>query len=170
MRRPANIARRVDVGDHAGHTRIRANTGFDAVFRCADSILADNAAALNLKNALHEGDVTEHNVAAEWDNSLEAMNRLNGVVPYTITTGNHDVGPDGSALNCRNSGFTDPQYFGPGSNYASQPSIGGFSPDGNTANSWHTFSVGNQNWLILNLEWEPPDRMSLGQPGFGCPS
>ena len=95
------------------------------------------------------------------------MSRLNGVVPYAITTGNHDVGPNGSAVN-RASGFNDPKYFGPGSYYASQPSIGGFSPDGNTANSWQTFSVGNQNWLMSGFgmgTFGPGCR--LGQSGFG---
>lgn len=125
-------------------------------FYSQTTFLRDHAADLDLKYVLHEGDVTELNQTAQWDRSLTAMNYLNGVVPYAMVTGNHDVGPNGSAAN-RESLFNSPAYFGPGSYYASQPSIGGFAEPGKTDSSWHTFSVGGQNWLILNLEWAPSD-------------
>ena len=130
--------------------------GSAPIFDAQTQFLADNAAALNLKYVLHEGDVTEHNVPVEWDNALEAMNRLNGVVPYAMVTGNHDVGPNGSPAT-RDSYFDNPAYFGPGSYYATQPSVGGFYPPGKTANSWHTFSNGDSEWLVVALEWSPSD-------------
>ena len=50
---------------------------------------------------------------------------LDGQVPYAICPGNHDYGPSGNA-STRDSLFNSPGYYGPGSPYAGQPSIGGF--------------------------------------------
>jgi hypothetical protein len=118
--------------------------------------IADHAASHDIKYVLHEGDVTEHNSTLEWDRSLTSMNVLNGVVPYAISPGNHDYGPNGFSAN-RNSSFNDPAYFGPDSFYANQPSVGGFFETGKTDNSYHTFNAGGQDWLALALEWAPRD-------------
>ena len=84
------------------------------------------------------------------------MNILNGVVPYAMSTGNHDCGSHGSAAN-RETYFNDPRYFGPGSAYARQQTVGEFFEWDKTDNSFHTFSDGKRDWLILALEWAPRD-------------
>lgn len=59
--------------------------------------LVENHAALNIKYVLHEGDIV--NTAADtqqWTNSRVAMDRLNGVVPYVVSPGNHDYGGQGA--------------------------------------------------------------------------
>lgn len=124
------------------------------IFNSQTAFLRDHAADLNLKYVLHEGDVVQTGAVAEWDRALTAMNNLNGVVPYAMVTGNHDVGVNGNAAN-RDSLFNDPAYFGPGSYYATQPSIGGFAQPTKTDSSWHTFTANGQNWLIVNMEWAP---------------
>ncbi|WP_145060116.1 metallophosphoesterase [Adhaeretor mobilis] len=120
--------------------------------------IADNAVSHNIKYVIHEGDVTEHNSVTQWDRGLTSMNLLNGVVPYAIATGNHDHGPSGFSGN-RDSLFNDPNYFGPGSPYANQASVGGFFETGKTDNSYHTFNAGGQDWLVLALEWAPRDEV-----------
>jgi hypothetical protein len=52
-----------------------------------------------------------------------------------------------------------PGYFGPGSFYSNQPSIGGFFEAGKTDNTYHTFSAGGSDWLVLALEWGPRDEV-----------
>lgn len=118
--------------------------------------IASHAASHNIKYVLHEGDVTEHNNTVEFDRAFASMNVLNGVVPYAIAPGNHDYGPNGFSAN-RDSLFNSPAYFGPGSYYANQSSIGGFFEAGKTDNSYHTFQAGGQKWLVLALEWGPRD-------------
>lgn len=118
--------------------------------------IADHAASHNIKYVIHEGDITNNNVTSHWNNALASMNILNGVVPYSMAPGNHDYGPNGNAAT-RDSMFNNPGYFGPGSYYANQPSIGGFFEAGKTDNSYHTFNAGGSDWLVLALEWGPRD-------------
>lgn len=120
--------------------------------------IADHAVSHNIQYVLHEGDVTEHNTVGEFNNALSAMNTLNGVVPYAVATGNHDYGPGGNSGD-RNSLFNDGSYFGPGSFYANQSSVGEFYEAGKTDNSYHTFSAGGEDWLVLALEWAPRDEV-----------
>jgi hypothetical protein len=106
----------------------------------------------------HEGDITDNNVVPQFDNALRSMKLLDGVVPYAMAPGNHDYGPNGSATD-RNSLFNEPDYFGPGSAYAGQPSVGGFFEPEKTDNSYHTFRAGDDEWIVLALEWAPRDEV-----------
>jgi 3',5'-cyclic AMP phosphodiesterase CpdA len=118
--------------------------------------IVDHAASHNIRCVLHEGDITDNNVVPQWDNALRSMNMLNGVVPYAIAPGNHDYGPNGFATN-RTSMFNETRYFGPDSPYAAQSSVGGFFESAQTDNSYHKFSDGKHDWLVLALEWGPRD-------------
>ena len=118
--------------------------------------LADHAVSHNIRYVIHEGDITNNNVASHWNNALASMNLLNGAIPYSMAPGNHDYGPNGNAAT-RDSLFNSPSYFGPGSYYAQQPNIGGFFEAGKTDNSYHTFNAGGTDWLVLALEWGPRD-------------
>ncbi len=114
---------------------------------------------------LHEGDIV--NVAADltqWANSRTALDTLNGFVPYALAPGNHDYGNQGQ----NRITFFDHQaadadtnnFFGAGTPYASQPSIGGFyagDGPGKTDNSWHTFNANGEDWIVVALEWGPRD-------------
>lgn len=116
--------------------------------------LVDNAESLNLKFVLHEGDVTNHNNTPQWDNAHGSLSILDGQVPYAVAPGNHDYGPGGNAAD-RNTLFNTAEYFGPGTPYATQPTVGGFFEPGKTDNSYHRFQAGGQDWLVLALEFGP---------------
>lgn len=118
--------------------------------------LVDHAASHNIRFVLHEGDVTNANVVEHWRNAKASMSLLDGMLPYAVAPGNHDYGPGGNAAD-RQSLFNDPAYFGPGSPYASQPSLGGQFEAGKTDNTWHTFDGGGQRWLVIALEFAPRD-------------
>jgi len=128
------------------------------IFTGQTQFLVDHAESLNIKCMLHEGDVTEHNNFVQWTRSLNSLSLLDGVVPYAVAPGNHDYGPGGNAAN-RDSMFNDPAFFGPGTAYANQPTVGGFFEPGKTDNSYHTFSAGGNDWLVLALEWAPRDEV-----------
>ncbi|TWT86661.1 Calcineurin-like phosphoesterase [Pseudobythopirellula maris] len=120
--------------------------------------IADHAASHNIAFVLHEGDVTEHNTPEQWDHALRAMDTLNGVVPFAISPGNHDYGPGGNS-SARTSRFNDSEYFGPGSYYSQQDSLAGSFETDKTDNTFHTFSAGGKEWLVLALEWAPRDEV-----------
>lgn len=118
--------------------------------------IVDHAGSHNIRFVLHEGDITDNNITPQWDNALRSMSKLDGKVPYGMAAGNHDYGSRGSATD-RESQFNDAKYFGPGSAYAKQPTVGGFFEDSKTDNSFHTFRGGDRNWIAIALEWAPRD-------------
>ena len=134
-------------------------------FNAQTQWIKDNAAGQNIKYVLHEGDIV--NVAADlaqWTNSRTALDTLNGFVPYALAPGNHDYGGQGQ----NRTTFFDYQaadadsnnFYGVGTPYASQPSIGGFYPGdgpGKTDNSWHTFNANGEDWIVFAAEWGPRD-------------
>src|SRR5690606_16031621 len=99
------------------------------------------------------------NTIDQWDRAKASMSKLDGSgIAYMMAPGNHDYGPNGGTGN-RTSFFNEPQYFGPGSAYEQQSSIGGFFEPGKTDNSWSTFSAGGNDWLVLALEFGPRDEV-----------
>jgi hypothetical protein len=131
-------------------------------FNSQTQFLKDNAAALNLKYMLHEGDIVNiANQTPQWTNARTALNTLNGFVPYALAPGNHDYGGEGDDRTTYfDDGNVNRNYFGKGTPYAAQPSIGGFyEGDGThkTDNSWHTFNAGGEDWIAFALEWGPRD-------------
>jgi hypothetical protein len=123
--------------------------------------LAANAAYWDIGMAVHVGDLVESNNDGQWSLVRSAMDQLNGIVPRAMCTGNHDCGPDGSGHN-RISQFVRDDRFGAGSPYFAQPTCKGYfqypgEAAGNTANSWHTFTAGRQEFLVLTCEWGPRD-------------
>jgi hypothetical protein len=54
--------------------------------------LADNAEQLNLQMVLHEGDVVNCTAcSSQWTSAYKAINKIDGVVPFVIAAGNHDM-------------------------------------------------------------------------------
>ncbi|CAK9037553.1 Alpha-L-fucosidase (Alpha-L-fucoside fucohydrolase) [Durusdinium trenchii] len=131
---------------------------YPAHFDAQTQWIVEHVDSHNIKYVLHEGDVTNRNTIEQWDNALQSLSILDGKVPYAIAPGNHDYGPGGNGAT-RDSYHNEPRYFGPGSPYAKQESIGGFYEDNKTDNSWHVFEAGGKQWLVLALEWGPRDEV-----------
>ena len=127
-------------------------------FTSQTQFLADRAESLNIKMVLHEGDITNNNNVAQWNNAKASMSILDGVVPYIMAPGNHDYGPNGNASN-RETYFHNAEYFGPTSTYAQQPTMKGYFESGKTDNAWSTFSAGGREWIVLALEFGPRDEV-----------
>lgn len=125
-------------------------------FEAQTKWIVEHADSHNIKFVLHEGDITDNNVPEQWDNARRAMKHLDGKVPYAIVPGNHDYGPGGNAAD-RTTSFAEKKYFGQGSPYSQQPTVGGFFDEESTENSYHTFEAGDAKWLVLALEWAPRD-------------
>ncbi len=136
-------------------TQIYAQT-YPQHFNAQTQFLVDQRDALNIKMVLHEGDITNNNNVPQWNNAKASMSKLDGVIPYIMAPGNHDYGPGGNAAD-RTTFYHNPEYFGPTTPYATQPSMGGFFEAGKTDNAWSTFTAGGQEWLALALEFGPRD-------------
>ena len=118
--------------------------------------LADNARRYNLRYVLHVGDITQHNTNTQWQVAARAHALLDAAgIPCAITTGNHDLGPEGKATS-RETPFA--KYF-PLEAFKKWPTFGGIydrEPD-RTDNNFHLFEAGGRKWLILCLEFGPRD-------------
>lgn len=117
--------------------------------------IAKNAARLNIQYVLHEGDIVNNNGREQWEVAKAAMARLHGVVPYAIVPGNHDYGPGGNSTT-RDTFFNE--YFD-AAEHAKWSTFGATKDEGRLENSYHTFSAGEHDYLILALEWGPRDEV-----------
>lgn len=107
----------------------------------------------NIAAVLHLGDITNRNSPPEWENAVKAMNQLDGVLPYFMAPGNHDYS-DGGSCKDRTTRMND--YF-PVAKFKERPQFGGTydkEPE-RLENSYHLFSAGGRDFLVLALEFGP---------------
>lgn len=126
------------------------NTEWNEVYAAQTIWVANNSDSI--KFVLQQGDMTQTNGDAQWSIAAGALTIMDGKLPYTFCSGNHDMGSPGFA-NTRNTSMMN-SYL-PYSRYSRQESFGGAYPANTVDNTWHTFSHGNYNFLILSLEYGP---------------
>ncbi len=105
----------------------------------------------------HVGDIVDKSNTSEWDVARKCLDELHGVVPYSLTVGNHDMKGSGDSSLYQ-------KYFG-AERFRPFPWYGGtFHPDrpthersGNNANSYQLFSAGGMDFIHLSLECNAPD-------------
>jgi hypothetical protein len=125
------------------------------IFKAQTTWISENKETLNIVFVLHEGDIVENNTVKEWETARSCMQMLDGIVPYVVTTGNHDIGSHGLVCNERDSTFFN-MYF-PVVDYTHLPTFGGVFEPEKLENSYHLFHAGGIDWLILALEFGPRD-------------
>lgn len=111
--------------------------------------IAANKDRYNIKYVLHLGDIVDSDASNQWNAASVALSLLDGVVPYAIAPGNHDY----SAFWPVRTTLIN-SYFPP-SRFQAWPTFGGVKEDGKIENSYHLFSAGGADWLVLALEWSP---------------
>lgn len=104
----------------------------------------------NIKFVIHLGDIVQTSTQeSEWHNADQAMRLLDGVVPYSMAPGNHDmvvVSRDTSLYNK----FYSPERF------ADRVWYGGHMGENND-NNFCFFEAGGMKFMIINLEFAPRD-------------
>ena len=101
--------------------------------------------AKKMKFVFGLGDITDNNLLWEWALAKQLINKLNGVLPYSIVRGNHD-------------GIQNFNEIFPLSEYSHM--IAG-SYDDSMLNTYQTFEVGNIKYLVLNLDLAMNDEILL---------
>lgn len=122
-----------------------------AIFDAQTDWLRDNQRDYNIRFALHLGDMTDDNVADQWKRARNAMENLDGHLPYFFVPGNHDYGPNGNA----SSRDTLMNNYFKYDDYSTRPHFGAAKDTGKMDNTYHTISAGGYDWIILCLEWGP---------------
>ncbi|MEX2217650.1 MAG: metallophosphoesterase, partial [Phycisphaerales bacterium] len=126
---------------------------FPGLFTAQTGWIALNRERLNIRLAIHLGDIVDKNTPREWQNARDSMRLLDGAVPYCLVPGNHDYGPGGSA-STRDTLLNDYFHFKP---HAAQPTFGGAMEEGKLDNTFHLFEAGGREWIVVCLEWAPRD-------------
>ena len=99
--------------------------------------IEENKEEKNIAFAFNLGDFTEYDTDKEWQAAADAVHSLDGVVPYSIVRGNHDKSTDKYS-----------QYF----DYADHEYMLDGSLDGTMMNTYQTFTVFGNKYLVLNLD------------------
>lgn len=121
---------------------------YPEIFTAQTQWIADNAISGNIVFVTHEGDIVDtYNSTTEWQRANTSMSLLDGVVPYGIPPGNHDMD-----VATRATPYYD-TYFYP-ARYESQGWYGGHYGSTN-ANSYQLFSAGGEDYIVVHLEFWP---------------
>jgi hypothetical protein len=128
---------------------------FPASFDAQTEWIVANAKSRNIAFVVHLGDITDDNQPEQWAVAQHALQKLDGVVPYSLCLGNHDLGEKGQTAT-RDSLLRE--YF-PLDKYKTLPGFGGvFDQEADRLdNSYHLFSAGGRNFIVLALEFAPRD-------------
>ena len=109
--------------------------------------IVDNKDQKKITQVIGLGDITEgvwdvSNSDVEWTTALNAISKLDGVIPYSLVRGNHDQ-----------ASFFD-RYFA-NENYMSQ--FDGFMNEGDLTNSYKLFTIGSTKYMLLTLDYGASD-------------
>jgi hypothetical protein len=116
------------------------------------SWIARHKDSLNIKYVMHVGDVTDGSTTAAWTNASEAVRLIeNAGIPYIICAGNHDF--NGGTLSNFTTAFPVSRLQ-TALQKTSYAQWGGSFPEGLSDNSYHLFSAGAVNWVVLSLKYD----------------
>lgn len=126
---------------------------YPEIYEAQTRWIVEQQKARNIACVLHLGDITNQNTPEQWENAARAMKILDGKVPYFMAPGNHDYGQKGNAADRTTHLNT---YF-PLSSFQGRPTFGGVYPaePDRMDNSYHLFSAGGRDFLVLCLEFGP---------------
>jgi len=128
-----------------GDTQIMAYKYPEQFHKIYDWIIA-NKDSKKIAHVMGLGDITDKNTAEEWAVAKKEIEKMNGVVDYTLVIGNHDKSAEYNAT------FGTDEY---------KKNFGGFYKDGKIENSYRLFTVDGSvtevNYLLITLEYGAGD-------------
>lgn len=129
---------------------------YPEIFEAQTNWLSKNAKDFTF--VLHQGDITDNNIDEQWTVAQNAMQMLDGKIPYCFVYGNHDAG-SGPKKNSdvRNTTLFN-RYF-PYSKFSKSSHFGGAFETGKMDNAWFEFKAAGKKWMILNLEFGPRNKV-----------
>ena len=116
--------------------------------------IAEQADSQNIVLTLHLGDITDNNIPVQWETAVKGMQILDGVMPYILAQGNHDLTQAGGSVYDRDHSLIN-DYFP----LSKQPWIAGTFEEGRIENSYSLFTFHGVKYLILSLEFGPRDEV-----------
>jgi calcineurin-like phosphoesterase family protein len=111
----------------------------------------------NVAVVVHEGDVVDANNDTQWARADRSLGMLDGLVPYVLSTGNHDYQGDGWTTG---RGTLIDTFF-PVSRFAKQSWFKGTFDADHIENNYALIDLpgGGGQWLVVSLEFGPRDEV-----------
>lgn len=104
----------------------------------------------NIKFVVHLGDIVQTSTKQpEWENAHRAMEVLDGIVPYSMVPGNHDMVVQGRDTTLYN------KFFSP-ERYKDRAWYGGHLGETND-NNYCFFEAAGMKFMVISLEFAPRD-------------
>jgi 3',5'-cyclic AMP phosphodiesterase CpdA len=100
---------------------------------------------------LHTGDIVDSDIDLQWQVAHQSLSLLSGIVPYLVTTGNHDLTPPQRTSHIG-------QYIQTASLDAFDLETAAYEPS-RVDNSYAVVPIGGREWLVVGLEFGPRDRV-----------
>ena len=116
--------------------------------------LVEKGKTKNVQYVIGLGDITNANGHKEWSTAIQQTNRLNGYLPYSLVPGNHDV-----IHNNRLELFNNAYAKKTGYYYQHVDTNGGFMDPDSVRNTYLCFSVGEIDYIIINLDFGATDNI-----------
>lgn len=130
-------------------------------FSTMTSWMRDHAETLGMKLAVHVGDiVNERDSQTEWNNALNSMQLLDGMVPYVFSPGNHDTAiqkVDGIWYGKRDTTKMNQTFTYDA--FSQKDHFGGTFEEGKMDNSYNYFTIANMDFMTISLEQNPRDEV-----------
>ncbi|MBE6696663.1 MAG: hypothetical protein E7587_09475, partial [Ruminococcaceae bacterium] len=126
--------------------------------------IADNKDAKNIQYAIGLGDITDQCQEAEWLLAADVYKILEEVgLEYSLVRGNHDVATVGGIMEESKETAVPEMYdelFYNNDFYRSQfEENGGFYEEGSVINTYRSLTIGDDNWLIVNLDFQADENV-----------
>jgi hypothetical protein len=136
------------------------------IFEAQTRWIAGESVLGNIAFVVQEGDLVDSDDREQWSVATHSMELLDGLVPYVISTGNHDYGPGGDGWTVSRSTLID-SYF-PVWKYASYPWFKGTFDPAHIENNYTLMDVpgGGGQWLVVSLEFGPRDEVLAWADGI----
>jgi hypothetical protein len=121
---------------------------YPEIFEQQAQWVLDNQSEQGIELVLHTGDIVDSNIAEQWQVAADSLHKLDGLVPYLVTTGNHDVSRTRASLVADYFGIADmtTELWQPMSR-----------DEGRLDNAFGIIELGGRRWLVLGLEFGPRD-------------
>jgi len=122
---------------------------FPEIYRSQTQWILEHKDDLNIVFVSHMGDIVQHNDMdeSEWKAADAAMSLLDGVVPYAVLPGSHDMQVGGEAIYYQ-------QYFS-ASRFEEYDWWGGSFEDNHY--NYQLFSAGGDDYIIVHMQYCPSD-------------
>ena len=120
--------------------------------------IIDNKDEKNIQYVIGLGDMTEECKDYEWENITSQVYKLSGEIPYSVVMGNHDKydkKSEGYSAEDRSSYVFNQMFYT--DKYLEE--LDGWYEDGDVSCSYNAIEIGQNKWLLLNLDFGPTDEM-----------